>query len=238
MRIWRLARTDAIQSKSSPMPYFQRKPVERIEEIPRSGVPILGLTPRGAATGSGISAGAPPISREADASSIVPLADAILASERPLGEHGNKPKRPLPSVTGMGLDAECAISPSTRTPVLESPRNAAGLIVEPAPVVSPAGPVAPGATAEAIVSLVNEDEQPAQIEFFGTGLVGQDGALIQADSLVFQPPKLTLEVGESGDVVVQVVVPAHTRGGVYSGLIRASKLDYLHAVLVVQVNEP
>ena len=46
-----------------------------------------------------------------------------------------------------------------------------------------------------------------------------------------------LEAGQSGEVTVQVVVPAHTRAGVYSGLIRASKFDYLHAVLVVQVEE-
>jgi hypothetical protein len=38
-------------------------------------------------------------------------------------------------------------------------------------------------------------------------------------------------------VVVRVVVPAQTRCGVYSGLIRASRLDYLHAVLVVQVEQ-
>jgi hypothetical protein len=32
-----------------------------------------------------------------------------------------------------------------------------------------------------------------------------------------------------------VDVPVQTTGGVYSGLIRASRLDYLHAVMVVQV---
>ena len=35
--------------------------------------------------------------------------------------------------------------------------------------------------------------------------------------------------------MVRMVVPAQTRCGVYSGLVRASKLDYLHAVVVVQV---
>jgi hypothetical protein len=44
-----------------------------------------------------------------------------------------------------------------------------------------------------------------------------------------------LPPGGSGEVTARVVIPAQTRCGVYSGLMRASKLDYLHAVLVVQV---
>jgi len=109
--------------------------------------------------------------------------------------------------------------------------------MEPAPVLSPPGPVAPGGTAQAIVSLVSEDDEPVQIVFFGTDLIGEDGALIPAQCASFQPSELMLEAGQSGEVTVQVVIPAHTRTGVYSGLIRASKFDYLHAVLVVQVEE-
>jgi len=127
------------------------------------------------------------------------------------------------------------MSPAAGRPLHESQYDSGGLIVEPAPLVSAAGPVAPGETAEATVSLVNDDEQLAQIEFLGTDLVSEDGKQIQADNVVFQPRVLMLEPGKRGDIKVHVAVPAHTPAGTYSGLMRASKLDCLHAVLIVQV---
>ena len=58
---------------------------------------------------------------------------------------------------------------------------------------------------------------------------------LPAEMVSFQPRELMLSPGKTGEVTVRVVIPAQTRCGVYSGLVRASKLDYLHAVLVVQV---
>jgi hypothetical protein len=110
--------------------------------------------------------------------------------------------------------------------------------IEPAPVLSPPGPVAPGGTAQVVISLVNEDELPARIAFFSTGLIGDDGVHIPVDRVSFEPQELTLTPGTTGDVIVRVAVPAQTRRGVYSGLLRASQLDHLHAVLVVQVEKP
>ena len=82
---------------------------------------------------------------------------------------------------------------------------------------------------------MNEDEQPAQIAFLATGLIGEDGRCIPAERVSFQPRELMLSPGKTGEVTVRVAIPAQTRCGVYSGLVRASKLDYLHAVLVLQV---
>jgi hypothetical protein len=48
---------------------------------------------------------------------------------------------------------------------------------------------------------------------------------------------VTLGPGDTGEVTVRVLVPPQTRCGIYSGLVRASQLDYLHAVLVVRVQE-
>jgi hypothetical protein len=131
---------------------------------------------------------------------------------------------------------EAATPPSANLPGPLS--DTSDLIVEPAPVLSPPGPVAPGTTAQIRISLVNEDEQPAQIAFFSTGLIGEDGERIPAERVSCQPRELTLSPGKTGEVTVGVVIPAQTRRGVYSGLVRASKLDYLHAVLVVQVDNP
>ena len=111
----------------------------------------------------------------------------------------------------------------------------AGLFVEPAPVVAPIAPVAPGETAEIGISLVNADAHPAQIELFATDLVGPEGARIEACNLVLQPGALTIDAGKNADIKVHVVVPMHTTAGTYSGLLRASRLCYVQAVLVMEV---
>jgi hypothetical protein len=116
----------------------------------------------------------------------------------------------------------------------ESPSDAA-LTIEPAPVLSPSGPVAPGSTAQVRIKLVNEDDQPAYIDFLSTALVGENGAQIPTANISFEPHEMTLAPGSTGAVIVRTTIPARTRSGVYSGLLRASTLDYLHAVLVVQV---
>ena len=118
----------------------------------------------------------------------------------------------------------------------EVSRNDAGDVPEPAPVVPAARPVAPGGTARIVVPLVNEDDRPAQIEFFGTGLVGDDGAVIPATCVSCRSRGLTLEAGVSGDVEIEVSVPANARAGVYAGLVRASRLDDVHAVIVIRVD--
>jgi hypothetical protein len=117
----------------------------------------------------------------------------------------------------------------------ESSADPAGLTIEPAPVLSPSGPVAPGSTAQVSIKLVNEDDQPAYVGFLSTALVGEDGAQIPAVNVSFHPREMTLEPGRNGAVIVSVTIPAQARGGFYSGLLRASRLEYLHAVLVVQV---
>jgi hypothetical protein len=88
-------------------------------------------------------------------------------------------------------------------------------ITEPAPVLSPAGPVAPGGTAHIVIALVNEDERPARIVFFGTNLIGEDGAHIPVDHVSFHPRELTLSPGSNGDVSCTSSFLAHAVRGVF-----------------------
>jgi hypothetical protein len=242
------------------MPYFQRKPIEQLVDTVRSNVSIPGLPSRGslpvtrAITDTGLAS-------PAAITGIVEQAAAVLASERPSGSGGysagsgagsvaptqstqisqlqgqvNALIEQLVALLGRPSGLDIA-APQYTTLAAQEPRSdAAHVIVEPAPVLSPAGPVAPGGTAQISIALVNEDEQPAQIGFLSTGLIGEAGEQIPAERISFQPRELTLSPGKTGEVVVRVVVPTPTPCGVYSGLIRASRLDYLHAVLVVQVD--
>jgi hypothetical protein len=189
---------------------------------------------------------------------IVEQASAVLASERPTGRASAEPG-PGSVVPAHGIptdrlreqasalieqlfalssgrhSSDTAASGPAQLPVAQPPADGPARSVEPAPVLSAPGPVMPGASAQIRISLINEDDQPVQIAFFSTALIGEDGKQIPPDSVSFQPPELTLQAGGIGDVMVRVLVPAQTPCGIYSGLVRASKLDYLHAVLVVQV---
>lgn len=217
-------------------------------KIPRSVAPIPGLPSRGpersAARNLELS-GSPPATPD-----IVALADATLAAERPAGKLGGKQgERIEPPSTKA--EAEPASDEATSPPADDdrapesapslasdraaAMRRAAPETSEPAPVLSSAERVIPGKTAEVIVGLVNEDRQPHSIELFGTALIGPHGASIPSESLSFHPRELTLAAGGSGAITVEIPIPADTRDGVYSGLIRASRLDYLRAVLAVQV---
>jgi hypothetical protein len=240
------------------MPYFQRKPVEGpIDTVPWNVSPP-GLPSRGRPLPAG--AASPQVNPYAATTGIVEQAAAVLASERPSAGRAPAPRSEIGSVASTPSTQVSQIQgqvnafveqlatlvgrpaiPATGAPLspsqlVQHPASiAAECVVEPAPVLSPAGPVAPGGTAQISISLANEDEQSAQIAFFSTGLIGEDGRCIPAERVSFQPRELMLPPGGSGEVTARVVIPAQTRCGVYSGLMRASKLDYLHAVLVVQV---
>ncbi len=245
------------------MPYFERKPVEELVDAVRSIVPIPGLPSRGRAPATRGTAGTGPVSPAAAITGIVEQAAAVLASARPSGSAGspagpgagsiastqstqvsqlqaqlNELIEQVVALAGRPPGLQTAAPPSSTFPGQASPSDAADLVVEPAPVLSPPGPVAPGGAGQTKISLVNEDEQPAQIVFFSTALIGDDGEHIPAEWVSFQPRELTLSPGKTGEVIVRVAVPWQTRCGIYSGLVRASKLDYLHAVLVVQVEAP
>ena len=105
----------------------------------------------------------------------------------------------------------------------------------PVPVLEAPGPVMPGASARSVLSLINEDDATARIVFVSTALIGAGSGAIPAECVSFNPNVLILEPGEEGDVAVCVAVPASTGTGSYSGLIRATPLDHLKAVLVVRV---
>jgi hypothetical protein len=241
------------------MPYFQRKPLEGLLDTVRSQLPIPGLPSRGPALPGAASADSQPA---AALTGIVEQAAAVLASERPSGSPGHSARfdagpvastqnaqisqvqqqvnaliEQLAALVSRPPGVGPATSPSASVAGQQPSSDPAALTVEPAPVLSPPGPVAPGDIAQISISLVNDDELPAQIAFLSTGLIGEDGAQIPSERVSFQPREVTLQPGGSGQVVVRVVVPAQTRCGVYSGLIRASRLDYLHAVLVVQVEQ-
>jgi hypothetical protein len=98
-------------------------------------------------------------------------------------------------------------------------------------------PVNPGGTAAVSMSVENDGEQPTEdFALVFSGLVSDTGAQIAADRIEFTPKLLNLPAHGRERVEVQVHVPADATPGVYSGVVQATKLDHVRAVLVVTVN--
>jgi hypothetical protein len=98
------------------------------------------------------------------------------------------------------------------------------------------GTVAAGSRGEVSVSLENESESAtAKFTLHGSELVSASGDRIPAENVRFEPATLSVPPRESGLVKVTVEVPQSARPGLYEGLLRATHLDGMRAMLAVQV---
>jgi hypothetical protein len=93
-----------------------------------------------------------------------------------------------------------------------------------------------GGPAELTMALENEsDRGTAEFSLHCSDLVTATGARIPAECITFEPQTLVVEPRSSGHVVVRIAVPSGLPPGTYEGLVRASRLDQLRAMLVIQV---
>jgi hypothetical protein len=96
--------------------------------------------------------------------------------------------------------------------------------------------VAAGAVGELKISLENpSDEGTAQFTLHAAELVSASGSRIPGERVVFEPATLRVGPRATGDVAVTVSVPEGTPSGVYEGLVRATQLDTLRALLSIEV---
>jgi hypothetical protein len=106
-----------------------------------------------------------------------------------------------------------------------------------APTISLPGDVPAGTSATVPFSLENDGDAPtAEFEFQATDLVNAGGQKIPARNVSFEPATLTIPAHDRESVTISVEVPKETSPGVYSGLVLASKLERLRAVLVISVD--
>ena len=104
------------------------------------------------------------------------------------------------------------------------------------PTVRMPGTVAPGKDAVLTMSLENEsDTTTAEFTLHSSELVSASGARIPASAVMFEPATLAVGPRAAGRVAVRVRVPADAKPGSYEGLLRATQLDGLRAMLAVNV---
>jgi hypothetical protein len=104
------------------------------------------------------------------------------------------------------------------------------------PTLALAQPVRAGQSAELTMSVGNDsDTLTVDFSFRSSDLVSVSGDRISAKDVHFTPGKLTLPPRGGEKVKVSLHVPRETPPGTYAGLIQATNLTQLRAVLSVQV---
>lgn len=97
-------------------------------------------------------------------------------------------------------------------------------------------PVKAGQSIEVPMTLENSSEAPTEaLHFHSSDLISTDGARIPAQQVEFAPTDLVIAPHGSQIVKVTLTVPAGTPAGTYAGLLQASKMEQLRAVVTVQI---
>jgi hypothetical protein len=105
-----------------------------------------------------------------------------------------------------------------------------------APTIALPEDIPAGGSGAVPFSLENDGDAPTgEFEFQATDLVNAEGNKILGKRVSFEPSRLTIPAHDRENVTLSIDVPKDTAPGVYSGLVLASKLERLRAVLVVSV---
>ncbi len=93
-----------------------------------------------------------------------------------------------------------------------------------------------GQTIEIPMTLENESEQPIEtLNFLSSDLVNTDGERIAAGQISFLPENLVIEPKKTSTITVVVRIPDNAAPGVYSGLLQATRMGQLRAVMSIQI---
>ncbi|MDW6025074.1 hypothetical protein SAZ10_25275 [Mesorhizobium sp. BAC0120] len=106
---------------------------------------------------------------------------------------------------------------------------------EPLAKVSPRAAVKPGERTTVSMTLRNGETRPVRLVPVATDLLGSRGHRIPNSLLEFRPSQLALEPQEQKDLEISITVPIDVAPGCYSGLLIMKGLDYLRALISLEV---
>ena len=222
------------------MQYYRRKPLspvatDPLDEVDRSDIP-QGGTP------------GDPASLVKDAAAILEqeMAAGVLAARdaRQAGSEASTPAQPTGPSSGdlLGLARQYqdwlpglqdSIGQWLGSVLGQSKQSDSS--AEQAPVLRSRTPVKSGADASIAFKLHNDHTEPAHPKLRCTDLTADSGRLISARQLDFTPCEIRLGPDEYADIVLRIGIPQGTPPGTYSGLLTASGLPYLKAVVTLEV---
>jgi hypothetical protein len=104
------------------------------------------------------------------------------------------------------------------------------------PTLSPSQPAHAGSTVEVAMSLENDSDAPTEeFAFHATDLVDAAGDRIPAEKISFEPSALVIAPHSRSRLSITVEVPGGTPAGVYTGLLQATKMSQLRAMLMLPI---
>ena len=121
--------------------------------------------------------------------------------------------------------------PVQRTAAPQPAASAADALAE----VRPRATVKPGQRATISMTLRNSESRAVRLVPASTDLLGSRGGRIACSLLEFMPPEFSLEPQEQRDMTITTIVPAEAAPGCYSGLLVVRGVDYLRALITIEV---
>ncbi len=131
--------------------------------------------------------------------------------------------RVWPGSTGVAAAGRPAVSQS------------AGNDLDPLAELRPWSTVRPGQRATIAMALCNKEDRSVRLVPIVTDLLGSRGGRIASSTLELTPAEICLEPQEQKEVGIALTVPADTPPGCYSGVLVARGVDYLRALITIEV---
>jgi hypothetical protein len=104
------------------------------------------------------------------------------------------------------------------------------------PWLRAAAPTAAGQSLAIPVAIENTGNQPADVSFFSSDLLSDNGRSIPSHLVSFEPPSVTLGPGQRATVQANVAIPLQSIPGAYSGLVQTQGLSPAKTVITVEVS--
>jgi hypothetical protein len=106
---------------------------------------------------------------------------------------------------------------------------------ESVPTLKPPSAIRPGRPGSLSMTLCNNEDRPVLLTPRATDFISDRGDRMASAVLQFQPAEIRLEPGEQQQLTGQIAVPVDTRPGCYTGLVVVSGVDYLRALVAIEV---
>lgn len=104
------------------------------------------------------------------------------------------------------------------------------------PLLQPAHPSHTGETVQISFKVHNDRSEPTQTKVFCTDLHSCQGDLIAQDAISIAPNPLNLAPDATESINLSIQLPQHLPKGEYSGILMATELSYLKAMISLNVN--
>lgn len=101
--------------------------------------------------------------------------------------------------------------------------------------LKPPAPVRPGDQTTITMTIRNREDGPVSLAPAATPLLGSNGERIPVQLLDLGPTEMRLDPGQQQELRVTITIPARCASGCYSGLLVIGGVDYLRALITIDV---